>query len=171
MSDDSGYRIDYDDLDVEDLVAQIRRRVRSGESSLADGGEHDLEPERQTARLRTWLEVDDDGVAGLRRELGLRGEWNVAPEDLRASHPNLLGRLIAGLRRLGRPLVKLLVNADLPLYKQHKLNLGLAAAIRELLQENAELRGRVERLSERLDRLEGADPEGRAGGTPRDPRP
>lgn len=150
MSDpEHGYEIDYDDLDVEDLVRQIRNRVRHGDEPAPVTME--VDEERLRSRLRTYLDTDDAGAQQLRTRLELGGAWNVSPEDLRESRSDLLGRLISGIRRLVRPFVKLLVNADLPLFKQHKINLGLASALHDLMREHAELQRRVAELSSRLD--------------------
>lgn len=154
MSDsrEHDYEIDYDRVDVEDLVGQIRARVRRGR-----GGPPET-PEARVARLRArlggYLRLGDERARRIDDEIPGGADWNVTPEDLTASRPDLLGRLISAMRRLGRPLVKILVNAERPLYKQFKVNLGLASAIRDLLRENVELRDRVARLEERLEGLE-----------------
>lgn len=136
------YRIDYEAPDVVDLMRQVRDRARAvaGDPAAATVAE---DPRQ---RLRGYLELDDARPYELQRELGLEGAWNVTPEDLRASHPGGVGRAIGGLRRLLRPLTKLFANLDLPLYKQFKINLGLASALGDLLEENARLRARLDRL-------------------------
>ncbi len=62
--------------------------------------------------------------------------------------------IISTVRRLLRPLTKLFANTDLPLHKQFKVNIGVAAALHDLMQENAELQTRVEMLQKRLDKLD-----------------
>jgi hypothetical protein len=66
-----------------------------------------------------------------------------------------LGRLIGWARAFFRPFIKLVGNFDLPIYKQFKINLGVAEALHDSLQQTAELQARVEELSDRLERLEG----------------
>lgn len=146
-----GYRIDYDAPDVVDLMRQIRTRA-AGET----GAEPTL-PGAATeprARLRDWIELDDRRPWRIQEELGLGGSWNVSPEDLRASHPGPVGTLIGGIRAALRPVTKLLVNLDLPLYKQFKVNLGVASALRDLADDNDTLRRRVAALERRLEKLE-----------------
>ena len=147
------YRIDYDDLDVDDLVAQIHDRVRREESSR--GLPPQAMEERIRGRLRTYLDLDDDRPYELQSTLHLEGPWNVSPDDLRSSSRRGLGRLIGLSRTLFRPFIKLIGNLDLPIYKQFKINLGVAEALHDSLQQTAELQARVEELSDRLERLEG----------------
>jgi hypothetical protein len=147
-----GYRIDYDDLDVDDLVAQIHDRVRREER---DGR---LPPqaleERIRGRLRTYLDLDDDRPYELQSTLHLEGPWNVSPDDLRRSGRRGLGSLIALSRSLFRPVMKLVSNIELPIYKQFKINLGVAEALHDSMRQTAELQGRVEELADRLEKLE-----------------
>jgi len=147
-----GYRIDYDAVDVVDLVRQIRERV-AGAGSVGAVRPEAVE-ERVRGRLRTYVDLDDRRPFELEKSLGLVGGWNVRPEDLRESGGSGFGAVAGGMRRIARPFLKLLANLELPLYKQFKINLGLAEAIHDLLRENAELRGRVEELSRRVERLE-----------------
>jgi hypothetical protein len=147
------YRIDYDDLDVDDLVAQIHDRVRRDESSR--GLPPQALEERIRGRLRTYLDLNDDRPYELQSTLHLEGPWNVSPDDLRSSSRRGLGRLIGLSRSLFRPFIKLVGNVDLPIYKQFKINLGVAEALHDSLQQTAELQARIEDLSDRLERLEG----------------
>ncbi|MFW6198450.1 MAG: hypothetical protein ACOC5E_01365 [Acidobacteriota bacterium] len=149
-----GYRIDYANVDVDDLMEQVRERARRQMEAAVDPAAVELEGRD---RLREWLDLDDERPYELQQELGLEGDWNVTPEDLRTSHPNLAGRLISMIRILARPIVKLLVNLDLPLYKQFKVNLGMAAALDRLQRDNAELRRRVRELEARLEAPDRAD--------------
>lgn len=147
------YRIDYDDLDVDDLVTQIHDSVRREESSR--GLPPQALEERIRGRLRTYLDLDDDRPYELQSTLHLEGPWNVSPDDLRSSSRRGLGRLIGLSRTLFRPFIKLIGNLDLPIYKQFKINLGVAEALHDSLQQTAELQAQVEELSDRLERLEG----------------
>jgi hypothetical protein len=153
MTDSSQpYRIDYEDLDVEDLMRQVRARARAGE-----GGELQLpevDAEAVGRRLHDYLELDDRTPYELQQTLSLGGPWNVTPEDLRSSHPGAAGTVIRGVRGLLRPLTKLLANLELPLYKQFKINLGVASALHDLMQENAGLRRQVSELARRIEQLE-----------------
>lgn len=166
MNDSRGhdYDIDYARVDVDDLVRQIRERV--GRRGGGPPESPEAREERLRARLRAYLRISDERARKIDDEIPGGADWNVTPEDLTASHAGPLGRLISGVRRLGRPLVKILVNADLPLYKQFKLNLGLASAIRDLLRDDRELQDRLARLEDRLERLEAGREEAPREGTP-----
>ena len=121
-------------------------------------------PEKLRSSLQSYLVLDDERPYELQQTLGLGGDWNLSPNDLLASHSNPLGRLISGVRRLARPLVKFASNTDLPIFKQFKINLGLAAAVHDLLQETAALRARIHALSTRLEALEPRSPDDHADG-------
>lgn len=148
-----GYRIDYDDLDVGDLVDQIHDRVRREESNR--GLPPQALEEQIRGRLRTYLDLNDERPYELQSTLHLEGPWNVSPDDLRSSNRRGLGRLIGLSRAIFRPFIKLVGNLDLPIYKQFKINLGVAEALHDSLQQTAELQARVEELSDRLEKLEG----------------
>ncbi len=148
---ESNYRIDYDNLDVQELMRQVRAHAQQQDlldpaPALDRAGAH--------ARLQEYLGLDNDRPYELQRALALPDNWNLGPEDLQVSHPGPMGRLIRGIRTLLRPALKLLANADLPLYKQFKINVGLAAALSDLLEDNARLRKHLGQLSRRLERLE-----------------
>ncbi len=148
----SEYRIDYDALNVDDVMEQVRRRA--GRRASADPSLPAVDRADVILRLRDHLDLDDARPYQLQRELRLDTGWNVAPEDIYASHPGFAGTLISAIRRLLRPLVKLFVNTDLPLHKQFKVNIGVAAALHDVMQENAALRAEVDALRARLDTLD-----------------
>ena len=146
------YRIDYDELDVADLVAQIRDRSRT-----AGGDDANLPyvvEERARARLRAAVDLDDQRPYDLQKKLHLEGTWNVTPQDLVESKRRGAGSALVGVRRLARPVRKLLGNFELPLYKQFKINLGMADALNELLCRTADLEARLDDLTRRLEALE-----------------
>jgi len=145
----SEYRIDYEALDVDDVMEQVRRHA-SGRVS-ADPALPAVDRADVILRLRDHLDLDDARPYQLQRELHLDTGWNVAPEDIYVSHPGFAGTLISAFRRILRPVVKLFVNTDLPLHKQFKVNIGVAAALHDLMQENATLRAEIEALRARLD--------------------
>lgn len=157
------YRIDYDDLDVVDLVEQIRARARSRGAAGTAAVRPEATAERAQARVRAAVDLDDRRPYELQRSLRLEGAWNVTPEDLVSSRRRGTGGLLSTLRRLVRPGLKLFANLELPLYKQFKINLGVAEALHELLVRNAELESRVEDLSRRLEALEGGRPDAGRG--------
>lgn len=148
----SEYRIDYAAPNVDDLMAQVREQA-SGRA-VADPNLPAVDRPDVILRLREHLDLDDARPYQLQRELRLDSGWNVAPEDIYASHAGLAGTLICAIRKLLRPLVKLFVNIDLPLYKQFKVNIGVAAALHDVMLENAALRTEVEALRARLDILD-----------------
>ncbi len=145
----SEYRIDYDALNVDDVMEQVRQRA--GRRASADPSLPAVDRADVILRLRDHLDLDDARPYQLQRELRLDTGWNVAPEDIYASHPGVTGTLISAVRRLMRPLVKLFVNTDLPLHKQFKVNIGVAAALHDVMQENATLRAEVDALRAHLD--------------------
>lgn len=151
MMNATDYRIDYDDLDVTDLVAQIRERSRGAPGAAASPPE--VAEERARARVRAAMDLDDERPFALQRALRLEGAWNVTPDDLLASRRRG-GGLLAGLRRLARPGLKLFANFELPLFKQFKINLGIAEALHELLARTAEIEARLDDLTGRLEELE-----------------
>ena len=146
------YRIDYDNLDVVDLVAQIRERARrvSGVSAALP----EVIEERARARVRAAMDLDDQRPYELQRSLQLEGSWNVTPQDLVESKRHGAGSLVTTARRAVRPMVKLFANLELPLYKQFKINLGVAEALNELLCRVTELEARLEDMSRRLEAME-----------------
>ena len=135
--DEPSYRIDYDDLDVVDLVSQIRAKVDRATQNI---GTPPRTPRADAEQLWKHLLVPDDHLEELRSLLSAPQDWNVGPEDLVTSRRGVWGDLVRAVRHLARPLLKLVANAELPLYKQHKINLGIAAALQQLLEENARLR-------------------------------
>ncbi len=162
MSDYHGYQIDYEDIDVRGLMEQVQARAaaRAEEEPCSVGGSS---PD-QLKRLRESIVLDDERPYELQRALQLQGDWNISPEDLRASHDGPIGAVITAVRRLLRPFVKMVVNLDAPLHKQFKINLGLANAIHELTLENAALRQRVQDLSVHVDQRSEPD-DGASAGT------
>ncbi len=148
MSDNHGYEIDYQDIDVKRLMDQVQARAAGRSSEEPAAAESD-----QLRRLREAVDLDDERPYELQQELRLQGDWNITPADLRTSHDGLIGAIITAVRLLLRPFVKVAVNLDAPLHKQFKINLGLANAIHELTLENAALRHRVHELSTHVDEL------------------
>lgn len=148
----NGYQIDYDDLDVADLVSQIRQRARRGSGASADLPE--VVEERARARVRAAVDLDDQQPYELQRTLHLEGTWNVTPQDLVESKRRGSGSLIGAVRRLARPGIKIFANLELPLYKQFKINLGVADALNELLCRTAELEARLDDMARRIEELE-----------------
>lgn len=145
----SEYRIDYAAVNVDDVMEQVRQNA-SGRAG-ADPSLPAVDRADVILLLRDHLDLDDARPYQLQRELRLDTGWNVAPEDIYTSHPGFPGTLISAIRRVLRPLVKLFVNTDLPLHKQFKVNIGVAAALHDVMLENATLRAEVEALRERLD--------------------
>jgi len=150
---DPDYRIDYEHLDVVDLMQQVRARIAAD-----PGGEPRFPALQETLqhRLHEYLVLDDEQPYALQRSLGLDNDWNLSPEDLRRSHRGPLGQLIRGVRTIMRPFAKLLANTDLPIFKQFKINTGMAAAVHDLMQDNARQRTQLRQLSARIERLESA---------------
>lgn len=135
-----------------DLVSQIREHARRSESAVEVSPE--VVDERLRARLRSWVDLDDEHPYRLQEELHLEGRWNVTPEDLVRSERRGIGSLLAVFRRVARPGLKLFANFELPLYKQFKINLGVAEALHDLLRRTSELQARVDDLACRIEELE-----------------
>jgi len=146
------YRIDYDNVDVDDLVTQIRERSRGVSDAAANLPE--VVEERARARVRAAVDLDDQLPYELQEDLHLEGTWNVTPEDLVTSSRRGTGGLVSALRRLARPGIKLFADLEQPLYKQFKINLGVADALHELLCRTAELEARVADMARRIEELE-----------------
>lgn len=150
----SEYRIDYAAPDVDDLMEQVRTRAQGRAGT--DPRMPDVNRPDVILRLRDHLDLDDARPYRLQRELRLDTGWNVAPEDIYTSHPGVAGAVIAAVRRMLRPVVKMFANIDLPLHKQFKVNIGVAAALHELMQDNVALRAELDALRARMDDHDGA---------------
>ena len=149
-------RIDYENLDVTDLMAQVRNRARGHDNAAGELPE--VLEQRARARLRVAVDLDDHRPYDLQKALQLQGSWNVTPQDLVESRRRGSGSILSLVRRAARPFLKLFANFELPLYKQFKINLGVADLLHELVCRNAELEACVERLSRRLEELEAERP-------------
>ncbi|NKB87507.1 MAG: hypothetical protein GKS06_04750 [Acidobacteria bacterium] len=145
----SDYRIDYDAINVDDLMEQVR--AHAGKKASRDPQLPAVDRADVTLALRELIDLDDARPYQLQRELKLDTGWNVAPEDLVLSHPGPIGTLISAARKTLRPIVKLFANTDLPLHKQFKINIGVAATLHELMQDNAALRAEVAALRARVE--------------------
>jgi len=140
---------------VVDLVGQIHQRARRAEAEPHI--ETDLDA-RTRARLRAAFDLDDERPYDLQNSLGLTGDWNVTPQDLVGSREGGgIGALLGIFRRLVRPGLRLFANFDRPLYKQFKINMGIAEALHELLHHTAELDRQLQDVSRRLEALEARD--------------
>ena len=135
-----------------DLVSQIRERSRRGSGGSADLPE--VVEERARARVRAAVDLEDQQPYELQRTLHLEGTWNVTPQDLVESGRRGTGSLLAAVRRLARPGIKVFANLELPLYKQFKINLGVADVLNELLCRTAELEARLDDMARRVEELE-----------------
>ena len=138
-----------------DLVAQIRDRARRDEAEP----EIEADAEARTrARLRATMDVSDERAYELHGSRGLAGDWNVSPDDLVESRTGGgIGALLGAFRRLVRPLMRPFANFEKPLFKQFKINLGIAETLHELLHRNAELEAQLTDVSRRLEALEARD--------------
>ena len=62
--------------------------------------------------------------------------------------------MLAIIRRLARPVIKVFANLEVPLYKQFKINLGIAEALNEILCKNSDLEAQLDDVTCRLEALE-----------------
>jgi len=106
------------------------------------------------ARVRAAVDLDEERPYELQRALHLEGTWNVTPQDLVGSNRRGAGSLLSVFRRVARPGLKVFANLELPLYKQFKINLGIADALHELLRRTTEIEARLEDMARRLESLE-----------------
>jgi len=106
------------------------------------------------ARVRAAVDLDEERPYELQRALHLEGTWNVTPQDLVGSKRRGAGSLLSVFRRAARPGLKLFANLELPLYKQFKINLGIADALHELLRRTSEIDARLDDMARRLEALE-----------------
>ena len=142
-----------------DLAKQVRsrsskvtrRKITSAEveTLLPEGVE-----EQARARVRSAVDLDDQRPYDLQKTLHLDGGWNVTPQDLLDSNRRGIGSVLVVVRRLARPAIKLFANLEVPLYKQFKINLGIAEALNELLCKNSDLEAQLDDVTRRLETLE-----------------
>ena len=95
-----------------------RRKIASGEIETLVPEEVE---EQARARVRLAVDLDDQRPYDLQKTLGLEGPWNVTPQDLLDSNRRGVGSVLAIIRRLARPVIKVFANLEVPLYKQFKI--------------------------------------------------
>jgi hypothetical protein len=158
------------DVNVEDVMRQIRERIEQRKKDVMTEGEI-----REIAehRLEAVLETHDFGVDFLRDFRAEPARWNFAfgPDTIYRSSRGALGRALEAIRGALRPLQKLFWNpnpmisalsrqSDLNNYYVHLLhNLTLEVTrlnleIQDLKNRNLELQGRLELQVRREKKLE-----------------
>lgn len=155
---DNNFTIENKDIDVAEIMTEIRRRIQEKEGSVYTDEEIRDLAEMKLKSLVDAEEVESDFLKILHQSIG---DWNISQEGLYASHPGLYGRLIRKCRTLLHPLLKLFANPDHIVHKQSKLNLILTHIVHNLvleltrlnLEHNA-LRQRFDSLSRKTDWLE-----------------
>jgi hypothetical protein len=152
------FEIRSQDVNVEALMRQIRERIaakRAGlfsEAELRELAEQRLEPPTEAG------DFDSTLLADLSR---LEPQWNftIAADSIYASaRTDWAGRLLTRVRRLLKPLLKLMVNPS-PLvqavYRQSQLNTFYVALLHESAVELTRLGLEVQTLKSRMLELSG----------------
>ena len=142
-----------------DLAKQVRSHAsKATRRKITAGGIETLLPEgveeQARARVRLAVALDDQRPYDLQKTLDLEGPWNVTPQDLLDSNRRGIGSVLAIVRRLARPAIKVFANLEVPLYKQFKINLGIAEALNEILCKNSDLEAQLDDVTRRLETLE-----------------
>ncbi len=142
-----------------DLAKQVRSQAsKATRRKITSAGVETLLPEgaeeQARARVRLAVDLDDQRPYDLQKTLDLEGTWNVTPQDLLDSNRRGVGSVLAIVRRFARPAVKLFANLEVPLYKQFKINLGIAEALNEILCKNSDLEAQLDDVTRRLETLE-----------------
>ncbi len=134
------------------MVGQIRDRARRADRGTPELP--DVTEERLRARVRAAFDLDDRRPYDVQKALHLEGTWNVTPQDLVESRRRGAGAGLAAVRRMSRPILKIFANFELPLYKQFKINLGIAEALHDQLSRTLELETKLDHVTSRLEALE-----------------
>ncbi|MCU0240889.1 MAG: hypothetical protein MUF51_00540 [Vicinamibacteria bacterium] len=138
-------------VDVETLMRQVRARIaqrRAGQGLSAEEIER-----RVAARLAAYGERAQIDPRLARLLLAPDQPWNIAPDYLPRSHrPGLAGWLSRTAKRIVRPCVRLYT--DHLTSRQAQINLYLHAFLFDAVAEIEALRGDVQALEARLEKLE-----------------
>lgn len=184
------FEIQSDDVDVEEIMRLIRKRIEEKRQGLYSDEEIQEIAERRLDVVLDAHEFNSDFVQEFRSQQ--RWNFQFGPETLYRSSRGAVGQMLEAMRRALRPIQKLFWNpnpmiaalsrqSDLNSYYVHLLhNLAveltkLNLEVQELKNRNLQLQGRVEFLARREKTLEDMvvyrdeDPKpqgGGGGGTP-----
>jgi len=178
------FEIRSDEVDVEEIMRQIRRRIEEKRQGLYTDDEIREIAERRLDAVLDAHEFNSDFIADFRSEAA-RWNFQFNPETIYRSSRGGVGQLLERARRLLRPVQKLFWNpnpmiaalsrqSDLNRYYVHLLhNLAveltkLNLELQDLKNRNLQLQGRLELQERREKTLEGmvvyrTDAEGKSG--------
>jgi hypothetical protein len=173
------------DVDVEEIMRQIRKRIEEKRQGLYTDEEIREIAERRLDAVLDAHEFNSDFIADFRAEAG-RWNFQFNPETIYRSSRGGVGQLLETVRRVLRPVQKLFWNpsplisalsrqSDLNRYYVHLLhNLAVEVTklnleVQDLKNRNLQLQGRLEFQERREKTLEGmvvyrTDAEGGSGG-------
>ena len=164
------FEIRSDQVDVEQIMASIRKRIEEKRRGLYSDDEIREIAERRLDAVLDAHEFNSDFIADFRGEPG-RWNFQFGPETIYRSSRGAVGQLLERARRLLRPLQKLFWNpnpmisalsrqADLNSYYVHLLHnmavelTRLNLDVQDLRNRNLQLQGRLEMLARREKTLE-----------------
>jgi hypothetical protein len=153
-----GFEIHSERVDVEKIMGQIRARIAEKRRGLFSPAEL---RELSEARLEPPAEAGDFDSALLSDLRARAPQWNytLAADSIYSSgRDDWAGRLLTRVRRLLKPLLKLLINPSplvQGLYRQSQLNTFYVALLHESAVETTRLGLEVQTLKNRLLELSG----------------
>jgi len=155
---DDHFSIENKEIDVAEIMKEIRRRISEKRGSLYTEEEIRDLAEMKLKAMTDSTEVESELIRILHRNAE---EWNITQDGLYTSHPGFYGRIIKQCRVLLRPVLKLFANPDHIIHKQAKLNLNLTHLVHNLVLEltrlnlqHNELRQRFDSLSRKIEWME-----------------
>ncbi len=133
-------------VDVARVMAALREGIRQRrEEALFDGT-----PVEETVARRLAALADEARIEGDVLERLLQGDprWNLSPDYRIVTHrKGLTARLVVGLKRLVRPLVRLYT--DPIVERQQQINVYLLHVVQALLDETTRLHQALAKLKQR----------------------
>jgi len=156
------FEIDAKDVDVEEIMRSIRKRIEEKRQGLYSDEEIREIAEHRLEAVLDAHEFNSDFIADFRAQPG-RWNFSFGPETLYRSSRGAVGQLLERVRALLKPVQKLFWNpnpmigalsrqADLNSYYVHVLH-GLAVEITKLNLELQDVRNRHLQLQGRLELL------------------
>jgi len=164
------FEIDSDEVDVEQIMQSIRKRIEEKKRGLYTDEELEEIAERRLDAVLDAHEFNSDFIADFRAEAA-RWNFQFGPETLYRSSRGAVGQFLETVRRVLRPVQKLFWNpnpmisalsrqSDLNSYYVHLFhNLALELTrlnleVQDLKNRNLQLQGRLEMLARREKTLE-----------------
>ena len=154
------FEIKSDDVDVDAIMRMIRKRIEEKKQGLYTDEEIREIAEHRLDAVLDAHEFNSDFISDFRSQPG-RWNYHFGPETIYRSSRGGVGGILEGIRRVLRPLQKLVWNpnpmiaalsrqSDLNTYYVHLLH-NMAAEMTRLNLEVQELKNRALQLQARLD--------------------